>query len=113
MASLKDKYCIVGVGETEYSRQSARSTRAMAVEAVRNAMRDAGLGKDGVDGMMSYQSCDSVFSNFVAPDLGIRLHFYMDVFGARSSTDARVGLAIGALEAGMCPTLAAFRSLNR
>ena len=42
MASLKDKYCIVGVGETEYSRQSARSTRAMAVEAVRNAMRDAG-----------------------------------------------------------------------
>ena len=25
MASLKDKYCIVGVGETEYSRQSARS----------------------------------------------------------------------------------------
>jgi acetyl-CoA acetyltransferase len=51
--ALKDKYCIVGVGETEYSRQSARSTRAMAVEAVRNAMRDAGLGKDGVDGMMS------------------------------------------------------------
>src|SRR5689334_22670882 len=50
MASLKDKYCIVGVGETEYSRQSARSTRAMAVEAVRNAMRDAGLGKDGVVG---------------------------------------------------------------
>ena len=74
MATLKDKYCIVGVGETEYSRQSARSTRAMAVEAVRNAMRDAGLGKDGVDGMMSYQSGDSVFANWVAPDLGIRLN---------------------------------------
>ena len=56
MASLKDKYCIVGVGETEYSRQSGRSTRAMAVEAVGNAMRDAGLGKDGVDGMMSYRA---------------------------------------------------------
>src|SRR5258707_1327427 len=66
MASLKDKYCIVGVGETEYSRQSARSTRAMAVEAVRNAMRDAGLGKDGVDGMMSYQSGDSVFADHSA-----------------------------------------------
>ena len=112
MASLKDKYCIVGVGETEYSRQSARSTRAMAVEAVRNAMRDAGLGKDGVDGMMSYQSGDSVFANFVAPDLGIRLNFYMDVFGGGSSTEALVGLAMGAIEAGMCHTVAIFRSMN-
>ena len=112
MASLKDKYCIVGVGETEYSRQSARSTRAMAVEAVRNAMRDAGLGKDGVDGMMSYQSGDSVFANWVAPDLGIRLNFYMDVFGGGSSTEALVGLAMGAIETGMCHTVAIFRSMN-
>src|SRR5262247_2850434 len=112
MASLKDKYCIVGVGETEYSRQSARSTRAMAVEAVGNAMRDAGLGKDGVDGMMSYQSGDSVFANWVAPDLGIRLNFYMDVFGGGSSTEALIGLAMGAIEAGMCHTVAIFRSMN-
>src|SRR4029077_17490704 len=112
MASLKDKYCIVGVGETEYSRQSARSTRAMAVEAVRNAMRDAGLGKDGVDAMMSYQDCVSVFSNFVSPDLGIRLNFYMDVFGGGSSTEALIGLAMGAIEAGMCHSVAILRSMN-
>jgi len=112
MASLKDKYCIVGVGETEYSRQSGRSTRAMAVEAVGNAMRDAGLGKDGVDGMMSYQSGDSVFANWVAPDLGMRLNFYMDVFGGGSSTEALIGLAMGAIEAGMCHTVAIFRSMN-
>ena len=41
---LKDKYCIVGVGETEYSRHSGRSTRAMAVDAIKKAMADAGLG---------------------------------------------------------------------
>ena len=35
MKTLKDKYCIVGVGETEYSRGSGRTTRAMAVEAFR------------------------------------------------------------------------------
>ena len=35
MKSLKDKYCIVGVGETEYSRNSGRTTRAMAVDAIR------------------------------------------------------------------------------
>ncbi len=112
MGSLKDKYCIVGIGETEYSRNSGRSTRAMAVEAVKNAMADAGLGKDGVDGMMSYQGGDSTPSNWVSPDLGLRLNFYMDVLGGGSSTEALIGLAMGAIETGMCRTVAIFRSMN-
>src|SRR5437762_193776 len=109
---LRDKYCIVGVGETEYSRNSARTTRAMAVEAVRKAILDAGLTATGVDGMMSYQSGDSTPSNWVAPDLGIRLNFFMDVVGGGSSTEALIGLSMGAIEAGMCRTVAIFRSMN-
>ena len=112
MNSLRDKYCIVGVGETEYSRDSGRTTRAMAVEAVRKAMNDAGLQPSDVDGMMSYQNGDSTFANWVAPDLGIRLNFYMDVVGGGSSTEALIGLAMGAIEAGMCNTVAIFRSMN-
>ena len=88
MGSLKDKYCIVGVGETEYSRNSRRSTRAMAVDAIKNAMADAGLDKHGVDGMMSYQGGDSTPANWISPDLGLRLNFYMDVMGGGSSTPA-------------------------
>jgi acetyl-CoA acetyltransferase len=53
MHSLRDKYCIVGVGETEYSKSSGRTTRAMAVEAIRNALLDAGLRGSDIDGMMS------------------------------------------------------------
>ena len=112
MAGLKDKYCIVGVGETEYSRESRRSTRAMAVEVVRKAMDDAGLASAQVDGMMSYQGGDSTPAPWVSGDLGLRLNFYMDVFGGGSSTEALVGLAIGAIEAGMCNTVALFRSMN-
>ena len=112
MKSLRDKYCIVGVGETEYSRDSGRTTRAMAVEAVRKAMTDAGLQPSDVDGMMSYQNGDSTFANWVAPDLGIRLNFYMDVVGGGSSSEALIGLAMGAIEAGMCNTVAIFRSMN-
>ncbi len=112
MKTLKDKYCIVGVGETEYSRHSGRSTRAMAVEAIRNAMADAGLGREGVDGMMSYQSGDSTPSNWVSADLGLRLNFFMDVVGGGSSTEALVGLAMGAIETGMCHTVALYRSMN-
>src|SRR5712691_1489266 len=110
--SLRDKYCIVGVGETEYSRHSGRTTRAMAVEAVRKAILDAGLRASDVDGMMSYQNGDSTPANWVAPDLGIRLNFYMDVVGGGSSTEALIGLAMGAIEAGMCRTVAIFRSMN-
>ena len=110
--TLRDKYCIVGVGETEYSRNSGRTTRAMAVEAIGKAMADAGLRPTDIDGMMSYQNNDSTPANWVAADLGIRLNFFMDVLGGGSSTEALIGLAMGAIEAGMCQAVAIFRSMN-
>ena len=109
---LRDKYAIVGVGETTYTRGSDKSTRALASIAVRNAMADAGLKASEIDGMLSYQFNDSVFSPFVAGDLGIRLNFYMDAFGGGSSTEALIGIAIGVIEAGMCKTVVIFRSMN-
>lgn len=109
---LKDKYCIVGVGETEYSRASGRSTRALGVEAIRNAIADAGLTPQDVDGMLSYHGGDSTPSTHMMYDLGMRLNFYMDCSGGGSSTEALVGLAIGAIEAGMCDTVAIFRAMN-
>jgi acetyl-CoA acetyltransferase len=112
MGRLTDKYCIVGVGETAYSKDSGRTTRAMAVEAVRNAMQDAGLTASQVNGMLSYHGGDSCASPEVASDLGIRLDFYMDCSGGGSSTEALVGLAIGVIEVGMCETVAIFRSMN-
>ncbi len=112
MGRLTDKYAIVGVGETGYTRGSAMTTRALATIAVRNAMLDAGLEPSGVDGLMSYSGGDSTDSLCVASDLGIRPNFYMDVFGGGSSTEALVGIAIGVIEAGMANTIAIFRSMN-
>jgi acetyl-CoA acetyltransferase len=112
MGRLTDKYCIVGVGETAYTKNSGRTTRAMAVEAVRHAIWDAGLQASQVNGMLSYHGGDSCVSPEVASDLGIRLDFYMDCSGGGSSTEALVGLATGAIEVGMCETVAIFRSMN-
>src|ERR671935_833743 len=112
MGRLTDKYCIVGVGETAYTKDSGRTTRAMAVEAVRHAMRDAGLQASQVNGMLSYHGGDSCVSPEVAADLGLRLDFYMDCSGGGSSTEALIGLATGAIEVGMCETVAIFRSMN-
>ena len=109
---LRDKYAIVGVGETTYTRGSDKTTRALGTWAVRNALDDAGLKPCDVDGMLSYQSGDSTFSPFIAGDLGIRLNFYLDVFGGGSSTEALIGMAIGVIEAGMCKTVVLFRAMN-
>ena len=112
MGNLKDKYAIVGVGETEFSRSSGRTTRAMGVEAVRAAMVDAGLEPTDIDGMLSYHGGDSTASPTIAHDLGMRLDFFMDCSGGGSSTEALVGIAMGVIEAGMCNTVAIYRSMN-
>src|SRR6478609_11518262 len=109
---LRDKYAIVGVGETTYTRGSGRTTRAMGTFAVRAAMQDAGLKPSDVDGMLSYSGNDSTPSPFLAGDLGIRLNYFMDVNGGGSSTEALIGYAIGIMEAGMCKCVVIFRSMN-
>ena len=109
---LRDKYAIVGVGETTYTRGSGKTTRALATWAVRNAVQDAGLKLSDIDGMLSYQMNDSTASTFVSGDLGMRLNFYMDVVGGGSSTEALIGIAIGIIEAGMCKNVVIFRAMN-
>src|SRR5947209_17600547 len=44
---------IVGVGETDYQFRDPRPAAALAVEAVRRALDDAGLSADDVDGFVS------------------------------------------------------------
>jgi acetyl-CoA acetyltransferase len=79
---------------------------------VRAAMEDAGITAGEVDGMMSYMVMDSTMSPTVGSDLGMRLNFYMDVLGGGSSIEALIGLAMGAIEAGMCKVVAIYRSMN-
>ena len=110
--ALRDKYAIVGVGETSYVRGSGKTTRALATWAIRNAMADAGLVAADVDGLLSYSLMDAAQCPEVSSDLGIRLDFYMDVWGGGSSTEALLGIAIGVIEAGMCRTIVIYRAMN-
>ena len=112
MGGLRDKYCIVGIGETGYTKNSGVTTRAMGAAAIRNAILDAGMTAADVNGMLSYHMGDSTDSPEVAEDLGIRPDFYMDCWGGGSSSEALIGLATGAIEAGLCECVAVFRSLT-
>src|ERR1700748_1818234 len=105
---LRDKYAVVGVGETTYTRGSGRTTRALGTWAVPHAILDAALKPPHIDGMSCYQGGDSTSGTFSSGDLGIRLNFYMDVFGGGSSTEALIGIAIGLIEAGCLQNGAGF-----
>ncbi|MYB41215.1 MAG: thiolase [Chloroflexi bacterium] len=112
---IRGKYAIVGVGETEYSRNSGRTTRAMGAEAIRNAMQDAGMWEDRKEtswGMLSYQGRGSANAPDLAGEVGIRLDFFFDCMGGGSSTEALTGMAVGVIEAGMCDAVIINRSMN-
>ncbi len=69
---MRDKTCIVGVGETEYTRwgRIERSEFQIACEAVLKAVDDAGLTIKDVDGLVTY-SIDRNSPMAVAQALGI------------------------------------------
>ncbi len=112
MSFLNEKYCIVGVGETMYSRSSQRTTHSLAVEAVRRAAEDAGLEPREIDGLMCYHENDSVPPYFLAPELGMQLKFYMDTPGGGNAPEALVALAASAIAAGLANVVGIYRSLN-
>ena len=43
--SIRDKYCVVGVGNTRYGKLPGRSAESLTVEAIRNAIEDCGIEK--------------------------------------------------------------------
>ena len=68
----------------------------MAVEAIGNAMADAGLTSKDVDGVMNAHGRDpSTPCSYVMWDLSLRPNFLMDCSGGGASTEGMVGLAMG------------------
>jgi len=52
--SINDRAAIVGIGQTEFSKESGRSELQLAAEASRAAIVDAGLEPSDIDGMITY-----------------------------------------------------------
>src|SRR5689334_6158033 len=52
--TLANEAAIVGIGQTEFSKNSGRSELQLAAEAVKAALADAGLTPADVDGMTTF-----------------------------------------------------------
>jgi len=103
--SLKDKYAIVGVGYTDQGRVSGRTALSFYVEACANAIKDAGLTRKDIDGLICYRYFQPAMGErevtpyLVAQHLGLSPNYL-----SQEANCARTHLyhAIGVLEAGLC-----------
>ena len=52
--TLKDQAVIVGIGQTDFSKNSGRSELQLAAECTKAAIADAGLAPSDIDGMTGF-----------------------------------------------------------
>lgn len=115
MTDNASKACIVGVGESEYTRWGGiadRSQFQVACQAILSAIADAGLSPADIDGFTSYSN-DANDANLLQVALGIPdLRFAGMVWGGGGGGSCgAVSLATAAVESGQARTVVAFRGL--
>lgn len=112
MYDIKDKCAIVGIGETEYSRDSGRTELSLALEAIKKAVADAGVSLKDIDGLFKF-IVDSSSEEDIISSLGIP---WLRAFGqVNQYGGAACGLvthAVRAITTGMANYAVCFRALN-
>jgi acetyl-CoA acetyltransferase len=112
---LTRRACIVGVGETRYTKRGGitdASEYALAVQAITRACTDAGVDVRDVDGLCSFGD-DRNAATFLSADLGLRELRWatMSWLPGGGGSCAAVASAAEAVEAGQADTVVVFRSL--
>ena len=107
--AIQQETAIVGVANTSFTAVAQRSVRAMAVEAIHNAVQDAGLDVDDIDGLVSY-TFDPIAEFEILNAFGWKdLKFFGKVpYGNASGA---VALAAMGIATGQARHVAVFRSV--
>ncbi len=110
--TLGGRAAVVGIGATEFSKDSGCSELKLAVEAVRAALDDAGLGPGDVDGMVTF-TMDTSPEITVAQAAGIgELSFFSRVHYGGGAACATVQQAALAVAAGIAEVVVCYRAFN-
>ncbi|MFD9280916.1 lipid-transfer protein [Streptomyces mirabilis] len=109
---LGGRAAIVGIGATEFSKDSGRSELTLAAEAVRAALDDAGLTPAEVDGMVTF-TMDTSPEVTVAQVAGIgELSFFSRVHYGGGAACATVQQAALAVATGVAEVVVCYRAFN-
>ncbi|AJF66254.1 lipid-transfer protein [Streptomyces vietnamensis] len=110
--TLGGRAAVVGIGATEFSKDSGRSELSLAVEAVRAALDDAGLTPADVDGLVTF-TMDTNPEITVAQASGIgELSFFSRVHYGGGAACATVQQAALAVASGIAEVVVCYRAFN-
>ncbi|MFD7226948.1 lipid-transfer protein [Streptomyces sp. NPDC059881] len=110
--ALGGRAAVVGIGATEFSKDSGRSELKLAVEAVRAALDDAGLSPADVDGMVTF-TMDTSPEITVAQAAGIgELSFFSRIHYGGGAACATVQQAALAVATGVAEVVVCYRAFN-
>ena len=110
---LKDKAAVCGVGHSPYGRRLNRSQIDLAGEAIRNALDDAGLGRDDLDGLIvSFGTPIGADADTLAYALGLKLQAYNQTWAHGRFTASCLQWAALMVSAGLAKTVACLASIS-
>src|SRR5919109_4032765 len=121
LTNLRDRTCIVGIGETPYTRGTPKSALELALEASMGAIADAGIKPEVIDAVILPAGAGSggTAGDFCA-NLGLRdLHYttsLQEMGGAMCVSaleSAAVALATGVAHYALIPLCSRFYSGRR
>jgi acetyl-CoA acetyltransferase len=109
---LGGKASIVGIGATEFSKESGRSEMSLASEAVAAAIADAGLKPSDIDGMVTY-STDNNPDVEIARHVGIgSLRHFSRVHYGGGAACGTIVMAAMAVATGVADAVVCYRAFN-
>ncbi|RMI29235.1 lipid-transfer protein [Nocardia stercoris] len=112
MTGISGQAAIVGIGATDFSKDSGRSELRLAAEAVTAAIADAGLTPADVDGLTSF-TMDTSTEAAVARAAGIpSLKFFSRIGFGGGAACGTIQQAAMAVATGVADVVVAYRAFN-
>ena len=110
---MKRAAAIVGIGRTAFAKDIGRPERTIALEAIRAALDDCGLGPGDVDGLVRFD-LETTTEVEIARNLGIEnLRYFSEVAYGGGGGCATVAHAAMAVATGQASVVVCWRARNR
>ena len=117
MQAIRKKAAVTGLGWTAFTRRSGTSVANLVAQASLNAIDDAGLAVEQIDGMVGYfhrRGSDTVSPRDLVEMLGVpRCDFYFFQDGGGSWNGSAILAAAMMVHSGVCKNVLVYNGRNR
>lgn len=106
--TLRGSVAIVGIGDTEVGKLPGRNATELTIDAAARALRDAGLPKGSIDGIVTSNSMvdpHMYHAETVAEKMGLFPKWCMTLAAGGATSFAAVHHAAAAIATGLCETV--------